>query len=417
MSQSGALLRSCRVLLLAWALLGLTAAPLGAAELAFRPQEIATDLTIGYATTLVDVNADGRPDIVVVDADRVVWYENPSWTMHTIIQGQTKRDNVCIAAHDIDGDGRLDFALGADWKPFNTQSGGTIQWLRQPASSAAAWEVRMIAEEPTTHRMRWIDTDGDDKPELVVVPLMGRGSTKPFWAEAGVRILAFSVPADPAQDRWPMRVLDDQMRVTHNFCPTDMDGDGRPEILCTSFEGVNLLARGAAGSWQRTLLGTGNQQTSPNRGASEIKRGILAGGQDYIATIEPWHGEQVVVYTRPDGGGSLWTRRVLDEDLKWGHAVWCANLDADADEELVVGVRDHKDETWRCGVRVYDPEPSAPAGPAGMPWRRTLIDPAGVAVEDLAAADLDGDGRQDIVAVGRATKNVRIYWNEAAQRP
>jgi hypothetical protein len=35
-----------------------------------------------------------------------------------------------------------------------------------------------------------------------------------------------------------------------------------------------------------------------------------------------------------------------------------------------------------------------------------------VAVEDLAAADLDGDGRVDIVAVGRATKNVRVYWNE-----
>jgi hypothetical protein len=32
-------------------------------------------------------------------------------------------------------------------------------------------------------------------------------------------------------------------------------------------------------------------------------------------------------------------------------------------------------------------------------------------VEDLAAADLDNDGRPDIVAVGRATHNVRIYWN------
>ena len=396
-------------------LLQLSATVAGGKEFAFRPQEIATDLTIGYATTLVDVNADGRTDIVVVDADRVVWYENPAWTMHTVIQGQTKRDNVCIAAHDVDRDGRVDFALGADWKPFNTQAGGTIQWLRHPAAAGASWELRLIAEEPTTHRMRWIDTHGDAVPELVVVPLMGRGSTKPLWAETGVRVLAFTIPADPTRDRWPMRVLDDQMRVTHNFCPTDMDGDGRPEILCTSFEGVNLLARNPADEWMRTLIGSGNQQTSPNRGASEIKRGRLGDGTDYIATIEPWHGEQVVMYTRAAGGGTLWTRRVLDEDLRWGHAVWCVNLDGDPDEELVVGVRDHKDDTWRSGVRIYDPGVPPAGGQAERrPWRRTLVDPAGVAVEDLAAADLDGDGRTDIVAVGRATKNVRIYWNETA---
>ncbi|MFM8891669.1 MAG: FG-GAP repeat domain-containing protein [Planctomycetia bacterium] len=390
---------------------GLAAASAGA-EVRFRPQEIARDLTIGYATTLVDMNGDRRTDIVVVDADRVIWYENPSWQVHTIIRGSTKRDNVCIAAHDVDCDGRVDFALGADWRPFDTATGGTIQWLRQGATPEDPWQVLPIAEEPTTHRMRWIDVVGDAKPELVVVPLMGRGTTKPLWAEAGVRVIAFSIPPDPLRDRWTPTVLDDGMRVTHNFFPTDFDGDGRDEILCTSFEGVNLLERGGpkpGDAFRRTLIGSGNQATTPNRGASEIKRGTLAGGGDYIATIEPWHGDQVVTYLRPPAGTPLWTRRVIDEELKWGHAVWCANLDDDDDEELVVGIRDHKDDTWRSGVRIYDPIDAA-----GGSWRRTIVDPGGVGVEDLAAADLDADGKVDIVAVGRATKNVRIYWNETA---
>ena len=39
-------------------------------------------------------------------------------------------------------------------------------------------------------------------------------------------------------------------------------------------------------------------------------------------------------------------------------------------------------------------------------WVRKIIEDGGVATEDMAAADLDGDGKIDIVAVGRKTKNV-----------
>jgi peroxiredoxin len=388
-----------------------------AGDLAFRTQEIFTELAVGYATHVLDVNDDRRPDVLVVDTKRVIWFENPTWQMHTILAGGTLPDNVSIAPADIDGDGKLDFALAADWRPGDTRASGTIQWIRRGASPEAPWSVHPIGVEPTAHRIRFADLDGNGREELIVVPLFGRGSTPPQFAEAPLRILAYEIPADPVVGPWKPTVINEELHVAHNFWPADLDRDGRLDLLVASFEGVSLLRRGADGGWTRTLLGSGNQETRPNRGASEIKHGSLDGGRDYLATIEPWHGFQVVVYTPPASNGRdaaaavpLWTRHVLDEQLKWGHAVWCANLDGDADQELVIGVRDTKDADDPCGVRVYDPAGGA-AGTA-LRWNRQLVDPAGVAVEDLAVADLNADGRQDIVAVGRQTRNVRIYWNE-----
>ena len=43
----------------------------------------------------------------------------------------------------------------------------------------------------------------------------------------------------------------------------------------------------------------------------------------------------------------------------------------------------------------------------------TLIDDNTMACEDLTIADLNGDGKLDIVAAGRATKNLKIYFNES----
>ncbi|HVX60117.1 MAG TPA: VCBS repeat-containing protein [Pirellulales bacterium] len=383
------------------------AQPLAAGEFRFRAQQLTDKLGIGYAVTIADVNEDDKNDIVVVDTSRVIWFENPTWRERTLIQDQTKKDNVCIAPYDIDGDGKLDFALGADWRPIDTRTGGTIQWLSRGKSPGDLWTVRPIGEEPTVHRMRWADLDGDGRKELLVAPMMGRNATKPLWNETALRLLAYHIPADPAKDAWKPDVLNEELHVAHNFWPTDLNGDGQVDLLLASFEGVSLLEREKDGKWNRTRIGAGNQDNPEARGASEIKHGRLAGGADYIATIEPWHGFQVVVYTRPEAGQTLWNRQVLDAELKWGHAVWCANLDGDEDQELVIGVRDDQSAEHRCGLRIYDPHDAA-----SKKWRRQLVDPGGVNIEDLTAADLDGDGRQDIIAVGRQSKNVRIYWNE-----
>jgi hypothetical protein len=384
-----------------------------AADWNFRSEEFANDLGVGYAVRLADINEDGHLDILVVDKRRLVWYEAPTWKVHEMLGPATKPDNVCMALHDIDGDNRFDVALGADWT-LNTAAGGTIQWLRRARYPLEGWDLLDIGEEPTVHRMHWADIDADGQDELLVCPLLGRGTTRPDYQENGVRLLAYEIPDDPVAGPWRPTVITDELHVTHNFLPVDVDADGQLEILIVSFEGVSLLKRVNEGSWQRTLIGAGNQETSPNKGASEVKWGRLADGSPYIATIEPWHGHQVVLYTPPtdvsDRFQQLWTRHVIDEELQWGHAVWCANLDGDADEELVVGVRDDKDERHRRGLRIYDPRGGSPRD-----WVAERIEPGAVAIEDLAVADMDQDGDQDIVVVGRQTNNAKIYWNDTAR--
>jgi hypothetical protein len=384
-----------------------------AAEFSFRTQEIFNQLSVGYAVRLVDVNEDNRPDIVVVDTQRVVWFENPSWRMHTLIEHATKADNVSIAGADIDGDGHLDFALAADWRPSDTHASGTLQWISRGKSLNEPWTVHPIGAEPTAHRIRFADLDGDGREELIVVPLFGRDTKAPDYASAAVNILSYRIPADPRAE-WKPEVINADLHVAHNFLPVDFDGRGKLDVLVASFEGVSLLRREEGGKWSRKLVGSGNQETKPSRGASEIKLGKLADKSQFLATIEPWHGFQVVVYRppappAPGAEQSLWQRTVIDENLKWGHAVWCADLDGDSDEELIIGVRDNKDTANPCGVRIYDPAGAQPAD-----WKAERLDPGGVAVEDLAAGDLDGDGKIDLVAVGRQTKNVRIYWNQTA---
>ena len=339
-----------------------------------------------------------RQDIVAVTENRVQWYRNPDWEKHVILEDQTELDNVCIAPHDIDGDGQVDFALGAGWTKT-----GTIQWISRDEDPEADWRVYSISVEPWTHRMRWANVLGMDRPQLVVSPLNAPEA-------AGVRLLAFEIPDNPRTDPWPSTVLNDELNRMHNHWHIDFRDDGTDETLAAAEEGVFAIWRADDGSFRSRQMGAGAGGETP--GAGEVKVGRFADGRPFMATIEPMHGHMAVVYTMPRERqeGQLADRLVLDDTLNQGHGVWPADLDGDGTDEIVIGHREAGEgDVKGPGIYVFDAQ-----GGEGGAWIKHVIDDGGMACEDVTCADLNDDGLIDIIAGGRATRNIKLYLNNGS---
>jgi hypothetical protein len=374
------------------------------AQDAYRFETRVLDPQIGnvcYAVSVADVDGDKKPDIVAVTENRVLWFQNPDWKPRVMIENQTERDNVCIAPYDIDGDGKVDFALGAGWTKI-----GTLQWLSRGATLEDKWQVHFINKEVSLHRARWGDILGSEKQQLVISPL--NKSTAP----QGVRLLAFEIPAQPKTDMWKATAIDETLNAMHNHWMGDFDGDGKGDIITASMEGVFLFRGLGAGKVEKTQLAVGEpgQPQAQVTGAGEVKVGKW-GDKKIIATVEPMHGHSIVVYTEPEGGAKYWTRHVLDNTLKRGHAVGLADLNKDGRDEVVLG---HSDpgtgELKGPGIFIYTASDAT-----AHTWKKSVLDNGGIATEDLVIEDFNGDGLPDIAAGGRASHNVKLYLNQGSK--
>ena len=362
-------------------------------EFKWRAVEI-DKIQIGYGLQLADVNGDGKTDIVLADKNTIQWYENPQWTKHIIARDLTQRDNVCITARDIDGDGKCEIAVGGQWNFRETLKDGAVFYLIPPRDRTQLWTPVKLYNEPSVHRMHWV-RDKNEQYRLVVKPLRGRGSVD--GVGNGLRVLEYFMPPNPKDD-WKYEVVCDFMHLSHNFHVVNWDDDLEEEMIIAGKEGVWHFDRREDG-WSATQL--------TKNFAGEIRDGRLPNGKRFIATIEPMHGSTSAVYREPKKKGELWQSvKVLDEALKDGHALACADYLGVGSDQIVVGWR-AMNERGVPGIKLF-----TPMDEAGKRWRETRISAEGVAVEDIKVADMNGDGRIDIVAAARQTKNLVIFFNE-----
>lgn len=359
----------------------------------WNPVEIDT-IEIGYGLQIADVNGDKRPDIVLADKKTVQWYENPSWKKHIIAKDLTKRDNVCVTARDIDGDGRCEIAVGGQWNFAETIKDGAVFYLIPPSDRTQPWTPVELHHEPSVHRMHWIRT-GDDQYRLAVKPLRGRGTVN--GVGPGLRLLEY-FPAQPPANPWEYKVINESLHLSHNFHPVNWDADPEEELIIAAKEGVWYLDRNQDG-W------TSKQLT--DQFAGEIRDGRLPGGRRFIVAIEPMHGSTAAVYLEPKLQDQPWELcKVLTESLKDGHALAVADYLGVGSDQIVVGWRG-MNTPGVPGIQLF-----TPLNEAGTEWRLNQLSAEQVAVEDIKAGDLNGDGKVDVIAAARQTKNLVIFFNE-----
>src|SRR5207302_900010 len=73
----------------------------------------------------------------------------------------------------------------------------------------------------------------------------------------------------------------------------------------------------------------------PKCGSSDVAIGHL-GRSTFIAAIEPWHGNETVVYGQAPNG---WDRHVIDDSLSEGHTILTADFDRSGRDAIVAGFR------------------------------------------------------------------------------
>lgn len=386
----------------AWAM-SLAAAP-AAGPVNFEPHDIEPKLPGAYAVNVADFNRDGRVDVIAnsLGARELAWYENPSWQRHVVVSDTTQIVNQ--APEDLNGDGIPEVAFQSSFAMQAAKSEG-VNWIARSSGPGQPWKAERFDAFPTSHHLIWADLDGDGKKELINAPLIGPASLAPTYDQDQAPVFWYR------QDDWQRRVITDSIPgIIHRVRAVKWDGGRRDQILVASFEGIALYratGSGAAMKFEKVLLSAGHDsEKAPRRGASDVGAG-LQDGRRFFAAVEPWHGNEVVIYT---GAGTNWARRVIFDKVGAGHEIAVIDLNGDGRDDVIAN--DNSRPTPNNphapigGVHVFYAPDDAEKGA----WIYQRVEDK-AAMNSCVGVDINNDKRNDLVC-GGGSGIVRWYENK-----
>jgi len=354
-----------------------------------------------------DVNKDGKMDIL----SGPFWYEGPDFSKrHTIYQMEksfthSKEDgteekiegfegflsgknaysnNFVSYAYDVNGDGWVDYVVIGF-------PGQETFWFENPKGKDEPWQRHTILASTDNESPMFVDITGDGKPELLCMNGGYIGYAEADWSK----------PEEPWKFH-PVSPKGGYQKFTHGIGYGDVNGDGRIDIL----ESKGWWEQPA--KWDGTTPWTFHPAPFGDGGAQMYAYDVNGDGRTDVITSIAAHGYGLAWFEQMKDGS--WTKHLIT-GTKPGegetgiifsqiHAIDLVDMNGDGLKDIVTGKR-----FWAHGPS-GDPEPNAPHVLYWFELKRDggkasyiphiIDDSSGVGTE-VMAADVNGDGKPDVV--------------------
>lgn len=364
----------------------------------FSEHLISSDFIYAYGISAVDLTGNGLLDIVAADTDKgLYWFENDGkgdFTRHVV----HLRKGEWIERHtwaDVNGDGRPEFVGIDNW-------GGAVHYfeIKGDPRDSDSWVqhyINPLGELPGAYDVTVADFDGDG--DLDVAASSWRKGNRFAWYEN-------------RNGQWVTHIIEDNIGETRTVVAVDMDGDGKVDLLGSASAGSQVMwyenpGDPATQSWEKHIIDTvprpihGHPVDMDGDGDVDV---IMATGHGSEASLPyPNYGQVVWYENQGKPGKGPWQKHVISDSFPQGFEAVAVDLDGDEQVEVIA-------TAFGPGGRiVLFKHRGDPRGPWDI---QTLRDPW-INADTVIIADIDNDGRLDIVAAAeRGSNEVRWWRNE-----
>lgn len=332
-----------------------------------------------------DLTGNGLPDVIIgckQGSVNLFWYENPGsvgghWLRHDMAYAPELEAGGALL--DVDGDGRLDVIAGQ-------QIGGNeLYWFRQPPDPRGPWRRFVIENRFNKYHDQAVgDLDNDGRPEVL------------FCSQHSGILAYYDLPDDPTLQPWPQdcfHVISAQAHNLEGLVIADIDGDGLNEVLAGT---CIYRCAGPGEPWRAQPFATGYTTT-------RLAVGDLDGdGKPEIVVAEGESDPARLMWCK----GPDWTPHILREDLFHPHSLALADFTGDQTLDIFVG-------EMGLGKK---PDPNLVVFTnRGDGQFQPFIVSTGIPTHEAKVADLNGDGRPDIIGKPYfPEKHIDLWLNETA---